>query len=123
MNAFEILNVFSCLLLMIFVGYVAVVMPHRGMWLKRLTVMALAAILLMQILGAMGTSGIAPIAWHGALLHAMLAGCLLVWRKEARTFIKCRFTLQDMNDIPRRKTDPIDLTGQQLVMIRGTGKA
>lgn len=122
MTAFEYLNTASCALLMGYTGYVAAVMPHKGMWLKRLMVGALAAILLFQILGSLRASGVAPIAWHGALLHATLALCLLVWRKEAITFIKCRFTIPDETFIPKRKTDTIDLTDPQLRMARGRGK-
>lgn len=119
MSAFAYINIFSCALMMVYLFYVAVKMPNRGMWVKRIAVIGLAAILCFQISDSL-RPGHSP--WHEAILHLMLAACLLVWRKEAIMFVKCRFTAPEESFIPKRSTDVIDMTDPRLHSVRGTGK-
>lgn len=99
-------NSAACLVIMIYMLYAAFKMPHKGMWGRRFCVIALTVALGFQVVSPFEPGWVPQIVWHGALLHALLALCLIVWRREAVAFIRCKFTYPIEGNVPlRRATD------------------
>lgn len=95
----------ACLIIMIYMLYVAYKMPAHGMWGRRICVILLTVALGFQVVSPI-ESWVPLATWHGALVHVMLAFCLLVWRKEAVIFVRCKFTYPPDDVVQlRRATD------------------
>ena len=63
------LNVLACAVMLVFAAVVAIEMPHRGMWVRRLTLWAVALGLACQIA--------AP--WSSGALPPRVAGSQVPW--------------------------------------------
>lgn len=99
-------NSAACLIILIFMLYTAYKMPGTGMWGRRFCVIGLSFALVFQIVSPFEDGWVPQSTWHGALVHIILAACLLAWRKEAITFVRCKFTYPADQQIPlRRSTD------------------
>jgi len=99
-EALAYLNSAACVVLLGFLLVVAIVMPKRGMWGKRIVVILTTL----------------AVGFDVALLPIMLALMLIVWRREAWVFIRCKFVVPDgMDNVPKRRTtDWADLSGAEL---------
>jgi hypothetical protein len=106
LDAIRYTNSAACLVVMIYMLYVAFKMPATGMWGRRICVIMLTIALGFQVVSPWEPFWVPQTTWHGALLHTMLALCLIVWRKEAVVFVRCKFTYPPADQVPlRRATD------------------
>lgn len=104
-DAIRYANSAACLIIMIYMLYVAFKMPATGMWGRRLCVILLSIALGFQVVSPL-EAWVPQATWHGALVHILMAWCLLIWRKEAVTFVRCKFTYPPEDVVQlRRSTD------------------
>lgn len=100
----EAMNSVACFVMLIYMLIVAIVMPGTGMWPNRLIVWSVSGSLALQVISPW--AGWVPrIVWHGAVLHIALAAALVIWRKEAMLFIRCKFAPEPIETPMRRTTD------------------
>jgi hypothetical protein len=84
------LNALSCLVLMGYAFFGCYVMPHRGMWSKRILIWCVVALLGVHIASPWART-LDPITWYGAALHALMAASFLVWHKHVMRFVVIQF--------------------------------
>jgi hypothetical protein len=98
------INVAACAVMLVFAAVVAIEMPHRGMWGRRLTLWALSFSLAAE--ATLPWTGILPApTWPAALLHALLALVMLAWRQELLALLRSKLHAADPPSPRRRKTD------------------
>ena len=104
LNVIAATNSAACFAMLGYMFVISVLMPNRGMWLKRMIVIATTIALGLQVIAPMVT-WLPQVAWHGVILHVSLAGALLIWRREAMAFIRCQFVTEKAPEQMRRSSD------------------
>jgi hypothetical protein len=117
----EYLNSAACSVLFSYCFVMAYRLPRRGFWLNRLMMCGVAWFLMAEIIQPW--SGLlSPSPWQATVLHTFLAAALLVWRKEALLFIKCKFTVPTPPSRMRRQSDFVPLDEGQAAHVSGGRK-
>lgn len=115
----ELLNSAACSVLFAYCFVIAVLIPHKGMLLNKLVMLATAGSLMAEIVGPF-SDWLPAITWQSTALHTCLAVALLVWRKEAMCFIRTRFTVPELGEKKRRRlTDWIALNDRDQEYVSG----
>lgn len=86
----EYMNSAACLLMLGYMLVVAVIMPPRGAWLKRMGVWLLTVMLGLQVITPM-VDWLPPVSWCTGIFHIALSVLLAAWRKEALALVRAKF--------------------------------
>lgn len=99
----ELINSAACLVLMVLSLPIAMVVGNRGMWLERMSIVAVQFGLFLQVANpwAMWAD---PVRWITVFLNVVAAAMLLIWRRRAWIFIRHYMGPSDLAK-RRRRTD------------------
>jgi hypothetical protein len=125
----QLVNILACMVMFQFLAVIAILMPARGMWARRLLIIALTVALGCQVTASLAAIASQPgrdlgfvvslitnaytvrelfaePAWYAVLMDAAFATALLLWRKQAMSFVRCNFKAAPPQQHPmRRATD------------------
>lgn len=98
----DAVNVIACAVMLVFAAVVAIEMPHRGMWARRLTLWAVAVGLACQIAAPWSGGALPPVTWASSMLHALLAVVMLAWRAELLALLRAKIGAVSPDLSPRQ---------------------
>lgn len=99
----DLLNAAACAVVWAYCFIISVRMPGRGMWGHRAIVWVVTASLGIGMMGPWA-DWVPRANWSDTALNVCLAVALIVWRREAMAFVRCKFILPpEVDQHPRRR--------------------
>lgn len=99
----EFVNALACAVVFAYCFIASWLAPARGLWISKVVLWVVTTALGLGIM-APWSDWLPASAWQDVLLNASLALALLIWRREAMAFVRCKFTIPARRASPRRRS-------------------